>query len=393
MITVCFDDQAERKSFRNSFLVTGYSRVSLCSSKGVKRLLSHTRSSKVVMVTVDHQKKLYEHLEAASKLLKPDIPENANIVIKPNLNSLEGPQTGLTTDVQTVDALIRLLNEKHSPERIAVVESDTWCRTAEEVFFRLGYEKLPKKYENVELINLTKAKKLKVCLPHPKHFKFLWIAKTFLECDYYITAPTLRTLFPTRISCALKNQFGTISSRYKAKYHPYLDNMLANLNLLIRPDLCLVDGLIGYDGNPIPTGLLVLSNDPVANDTVVAKMIGLSPRRIGHIVLSESLGVGSMGDVQVFLDGEEIVNLDGVIQRFSQTNELLYFASEFGYLLIRSGDRLRSLGQSIIARVVTSVGPLKKYSKREILRMLFDRQAWKSFLSMSKEMQEGQTAT
>lgn len=339
---------------------------------------------------VNPQKQLYEYLKDATDILKLNMPQNARIIIKPNLNDLQGPQTGTTTDVETVDALIHFLNEQYSPDQVAIVESDSWCRLANEAFSKLGYKRLSEMYKNVKLINLSTAKKIKVSLPRPKGFKFLWIPKIFLEYDYYITVPTLRTLFPTRISCALKNQFGLIPTRYKARYHPYLDNILANLNLLIRPNLCLVDGLIGFDGTPRDVGILILSNDPVANDTIVAKIIGVPPRKIGHLTLSESMGVGNMSEIEIFLDGEKIFDIYDAIQRFSQPSSIFFVGNALGNLLIRSGNRLTSFGRSTIAKVVTSIGPLQTYSKSEILRMLANSHNWKTFLSMSDDLNESQ---
>jgi uncharacterized protein (DUF362 family) len=82
-----------------------------------------------------------------------ELPPSCNIVIKPNLCTFMGPETGATTDVRVVDALIEILNDQNA-ENIFVVESRSYSGSAPAKFRRLGYTWLEEKFDNVKLVNL-----------------------------------------------------------------------------------------------------------------------------------------------------------------------------------------------------------------------------------------------
>lgn len=332
----------------------------------------HSDVSKVAILKVYDDDKLYDYLIEAFKLAEVQIPKKRKIIIKPNLCDLKGPDSGITTDVRMVDVLIRFLNENCNPAKIAIVESNSWNRLAREAFSRLGYVSLSRLYENVELINLSASKSVKVLLLNPTHFKFLRIPRIFLEYDYFITMPKLKTMFPTTITCALKNQFGCLPERYKGKYHPYLDNIIANLNLILRPDLCVVDGLVGSDVEPREVGVIMLSNDPVANDTYAARIMGFSPQKIGHLVLSNRMGVGRMEGIKVSLKED----FDTLQRQFRYFNTFFKSIGDFGFWVKRRANQLQEIGESITMLTVLSSATLR-HPRHKVLRMAVSPSQWK----------------
>jgi uncharacterized protein (DUF362 family) len=341
-------------------------------------------SSRVVLQRVDDPSRIYDCLTQAFDALKVQIPNRKRIIIKPNLCDLRGSQSGITTDIQVVDALIRLLNERFDPKKISIVESNSTFRLAKEAFSTLGYSSLPEKYENVTLLNLTTSKSVMLLLPHPKYIKSLRLPRVFLEYEYFITVPKLKAMFPTTISVALKNQFGCLPTRYKAKYHPYLDNIITNINLLIHPDLCVVDGLIGADVVPRKLGLLLLSIDPVAVDTVAAQIMGFSPRKIGHLRLCDQMGVGTMRDIETIFNSNKSGDTALVQEKFKYPPLFFRWLGVLGYHLIRTAHRLERTGESMIALTTVSGIPLR-FSRFDILRNIGNAHAWKSFFQMYKK--------
>jgi ferredoxin len=94
---------------------------------------------------------------------------------------------------------------------------------------------------------------------------------------------------------------GLAPGRAKHELHRLgLSESIADLNRVIRPDIALIDATTCMDGmgptagNQKEMGLLIASDDPVAADTVGAKVMGLNPKKIEHIVLSEKAGIGKM---------------------------------------------------------------------------------------------------
>jgi len=82
-----------------------------------------------------------------------DVKNREKVLIKPNLCHVSSPETGRTTDVRIVKAVIDCLLQRAKPT-IYVVESDTYTRTTEKVFKKLRYVEL--ETNKVRLVNLTK---------------------------------------------------------------------------------------------------------------------------------------------------------------------------------------------------------------------------------------------
>jgi hypothetical protein len=84
-----------------------------------------------------------------------------------------------------------------------------------------------------------------------------------------------------------------------------MSKIIADLCKLYRPDLSIIDGLVGMegfgpiDGMPRHLGALVASQDPVAADTVGASLIGIPPSQIEHLRYAERKGVGTMTDFEI----------------------------------------------------------------------------------------------
>ena len=118
------------------------------------------------------------------------------------------------------------------------------------------------------------------------------------EVDYLINLPVVKAHSQTRITCALKNLKGLIPDDEKRRFHSLgLDQPIAGLNTIIRPDLIVADGLEGdltfeEGGTPVRMDRILLARDPVLLDSYVAASLGYQWREIGHIVQAEKLGVG-----------------------------------------------------------------------------------------------------
>jgi len=300
-----------------------------------------------------------------------NLPDGSRIVIKPNLNDLRGPYSGFTTDVRVVRALVEYLTSRCNPKEILIVESNSWNRLAEEAFDRLGYREIESSNEKVKLVNLTKIPSVTVQSPFPTQYNRLRIPRLFMEADFFITVAKLRT-HHTIISGALKNQFGCVPGRYKGRYHPYLNDVLSTLNLLIKPDWCLIDGLIGRDVGPREVGLLIASRDPVAVDSVSARVMGFNPGKIPHIATAARRGIGQMDGITVLYNGDKCTDLSSIISpKFVGQIGLSISITSLVWILLRKGDSMKNLAYRLqqYASLLAGAGA---YSKTELLRRVLD---------------------
>ena len=63
-------------------------------------------------------------------------------MIKPNLCAIKSPETGTTTDVRVIEAIVDCLKSTFGVDDISVIESDGTQVLADLAFRLLGYEKL-----------------------------------------------------------------------------------------------------------------------------------------------------------------------------------------------------------------------------------------------------------
>jgi uncharacterized protein (DUF362 family) len=248
----------------------------------------------VGLVNVTRYDRLTEAVEQALRLIHFDLNKKfRKIAIKPNLHNYWKSSAGETTDPEVVEAIIDVCRMNGSPDKIYLVESDATVMKAKYAFKMLGYEKLARR-KNVELVNLCADTLLPIksntTNPVLQQIK---MPETLTKVDLFISVPKLKLHSLTGLTCALKNQFGCIPIKRKIVFHKSLNKAIAFINKAITPDLVLVDGIISKGKTPKRLNLIMTGCDPVAVDFIAAKIAGLNPKRIKHIIESENLGVGS----------------------------------------------------------------------------------------------------
>ena len=185
-------------------------------------------------------------------------------------------------------------------------------------------------------MNLSNERKVKVCF-EGRHLKSLAVPEFMLGCTKFISIAKLKTHDAEKMSCVLKNEFGLITERFgRSKYHPYLSEVLADLNDLYRADLYIVDadwaleGKGPSEGEPRKVGVILCGKDPVATDIVAAKLMGFNPLSVPHIkyCMKNLSGVKDINEVKTV--GDEIK-----IKPFKSIPFPYYFSLRANFALIR----------------------------------------------------------
>lgn len=222
-----------------------------------------------------------------------DVSQGDKIVIKPDLGTCRPPKSGTTTDVRVVEAILSSIYKTGHNFKIFIVESDNAVRNGNESFER--YVRLRKKY-GVKLVNLSNEETAIVTLPNGRIFKKLEVPKTLQQYDYFITVANLKIHAIEGISCVMKNQFGCIPDINKSRFHPYMSEVLYDLNEFYNPNLCIIGGLFGKEfdrdlylktgymtGRPKPINLIICGKDALATDIACAKVMRFDPRKIPYL--------------------------------------------------------------------------------------------------------------
>jgi uncharacterized protein (DUF362 family) len=122
------------------------------------------------------------------------------------------------------------------------------------------------------------------------------------ECDCYINVPIAKHHQLARLTLGLKNAMGVIGGN-RGEIHRVMGPRIADLNLIVRPRLTIIDAtrILLRNG---PTGgslkdvkvldTLIAGVDPVAADAYATTLFGMKPEELESTVAAAKLGLGEM---------------------------------------------------------------------------------------------------
>ncbi|MDD5264201.1 MAG: DUF362 domain-containing protein [Candidatus Bipolaricaulis sp.] len=248
-----------------------------------------------------------------------------SVVLKPNLLVGREAERAVTTHPSVFRAVARALGD--AGVRLSYGDSPGFGRT-ENVAGRAGIADVARELA-IPVADFGSGET--VSFPDGHLIKQFTIAHGVLDADGLVSIAKLKTHGLTRLTGAIKNQFGCIPGMLKAEFHARLPNadlfsqMLVDLNLLLRPRLSVVDGIVAMEGNgpqsgrPRSMNVILLSADPVALDATICRLIDLDPRLVAPIAYGEAFGLGSAKAIDVVgdpVDGFVVPDFD--VQRSSR---------------------------------------------------------------------------
>ncbi len=135
-------------------------------------------------------------------------------------------------------------------------------------------------------------------------FNHLLLSKEAMDADVVINLPKVKSHMQLTLTLGVKNLFGCVPGKMKAWWHmeagkssDRFGTMLVETAKAIRPNLTILDGIIGHEGNgpsggePRPLGLLAASTDVFALDRAIVEVLQVDPARVPTIVASQQLGL------------------------------------------------------------------------------------------------------
>jgi uncharacterized protein (DUF362 family) len=240
-------------------------------------------------------------LEEGIKLLGGFGVLKSPFIIKPNICA-DVVKTGFAvTDVKVVEALINLVLKEDGNLSIKILESDSESKFADEAFEKFGYKSLEKKMResgfDVSLVNLSHSPTVPVKLDG-LYFKDPELPNLIAGSEYFVSVAVAKTHYLTFVTGTLKNLFGLLPRKDQSFYHTNINEVIVDLNRLVRPDLCIVDARVGLEGWEGPKtrrlNTFILGRKSVSVDATMARIMGFNPEKIRHLVDAEKYGLGSL---------------------------------------------------------------------------------------------------
>jgi uncharacterized protein (DUF362 family) len=197
------------------------------------------------------------------------------VLLKPNYNSADPPPA--STEPEFLKAVVDLLYE-HGAGNVVVGESSMQGTSTRKVMAKTGTLKMLEN-SNAEVVFFDEGKWVKVNVGG-KYLKTVSLPEKALHADKVVYCCCMKTHFRADFSLSLKLAFGFVKGNERLAFHiTHLKEKLVDLNLVVHPDLVIMDGrkclITGgpFSGKVREPNVILASGDRVAMDVESIRVI------------------------------------------------------------------------------------------------------------------------
>jgi uncharacterized protein (DUF362 family) len=244
---------------------------------------------------------------SVSKVLSPlggmvaFVKKGDRVVVKPNIGWDRTPEQGANTHPEVVKAVVRLALEAGA---VQVLVFDRPVNEERRCYVNSGIKAAVESLgdRRVQCLFVDSRKFVPVRISRGKSINEWEFYKDALEADTYINLPVAKQHSSSGLTLGLKNIMGVIGGS-RGKIHFSLGQRIADLNLVLKPKLTLLDatrillrnGPQGGDLKDVkPLNTLVASTDTVAVDAYATTFFGLKPEEVESTKAAFQMGSGEM---------------------------------------------------------------------------------------------------
>jgi uncharacterized protein (DUF362 family)/Pyruvate/2-oxoacid:ferredoxin oxidoreductase delta subunit len=246
----------------------------------------------------------------------PDV-YNKTVLLKPNIVVPKKPESAACTHPAIVYAMIKALSERGAAK---IIVGDSPINLDGKLAARVAgiYDAVIE--AGAEWVDFDQM--VEIPCADGKVVKSVFVAEAVKLADIIITMPKLKTHALMAYTGAMKNMFGLIVGNNKSQTHyrfPDKNNFsayLTDLNIALKPQYGLMDGILAMSGNDGPTngapaqvGILAASCNVLALDWMCAALIGYNPHQIVNLqdALDRRLWLNSPDEIE--LKGDDFEKL------------------------------------------------------------------------------------
>ncbi len=237
------------------------------------------------------------------------------VVLKPNLVEYHRDKV-INTHPHVVAAVIELCRREGAAE-VLVAEGPGHWRNVEHLVAASGLGDVLRHYK-VPFVDLNHDEPVRrLNLGRLTGLEYLYLSRTIAAADVVISLPKLKTHHWAAATLSMKNLFGTLPGICygwpKNELHwRGIDNSIVDIAATRTPDLAVVDGIVGMEGDgplngtPKAMGVLVMGCDLVAVDATCCRLMQLDPEKIGYLVMAGRKKLGLLAANQIRQAGETV---------------------------------------------------------------------------------------
>lgn len=233
------------------------------------------------------------------------IKKGDRVLLKPNFNTAD-PYPA-STDQVFLKAVVESVYAAGAGE-VIIGDSSTMALKTRSVMEKLGIFELEKTMKPApKVVAFDEGEFVKKDIPQGKYLKTVSLPEILDEVDKLILLPCLKTHFLGQFTGSLKLSVGFIKKIERLSLHArHLNEKIAELNLVIKPDLIIMDGRKCFitkgpsEGKLAEPGLILASESRMAVDIEEIKIIqsfkgnslsGIDPEEILQIKRARELGI------------------------------------------------------------------------------------------------------
>ncbi len=280
----------------------------------------------------DYKQDLAEILQKQFEHFRERVPlKGKRVVLKPNLVEYHRDKV-INTNPAVVSAVIELCKREGAGE-IIVAEGPGHWRNVEYLVQESGLGDVLKAH-NVPFVDINHDEPVKMPnLGRLTGMEYLYLSRTVASAEVLISLPKLKTHHWAGATLSLKNLFGTLPGTCygwpKNELHwRGIDNSIIDIALTRTPDLAIVDGIVGMEGDgPLngtakPFGALIMGHDLVAVDATCCRLMMLDPLKIAYLGLGAMKKLGRLSSAEIPQLGETIDSLAQPFETVPHLKEL-----------------------------------------------------------------------
>ncbi len=240
-------------------------------------------SDKLDQLVLDGLRLFHLNVRGKSVLLKPNIVECI-------------PGKPVNTDVQLIgaaaEAFLRL-----DAGSVTVGEGPGHHRDTDLLLYETGLgDQLA--HRKIAFVDLNRGELIKTKLEaNYSGLGHLWLPRAVLASDFIVSMPKVKTHHWTGVTLSMKNMFGIVPGcRYgwpkNVLHWAGIHESILDICATVRPNFVIADGIVAMErdgplnGSPRHLKTLVLADDPVMADSVLARLLGFEPSSVRHIQLA-----------------------------------------------------------------------------------------------------------
>jgi uncharacterized protein (DUF362 family)/NAD-dependent dihydropyrimidine dehydrogenase PreA subunit len=238
------------------------------------------------------------------------------VLLKVNMIGPKSSDSAGVTHSEFVRALVRILKEQGCTVWIGDSSGGAiggMAPTARS-FKVTGYERVAQE-EGAVIKNFDSEGVVEV-KPESKPGEKMYLAKPIFDADVVINVPKLKTHSAGIYTGAVKNVFGCIPGLRKAQYHKMAPDpgdfgqVIADIHRGAKFHLHIMDGVTAMQGEGPTAGdvyqanKILISEDPLALDTVAIQMLGMELADVPILVTAQDRKLGESKQENIILEGD-----------------------------------------------------------------------------------------